>query len=176
MKYCEPKYFNAQCVRLAEQDPKAVAKEIMVHLKKIGLNPPYVFVTYDKNGGYGNKDHKVIHRATRILKKMQRDIIFYEVTINRDKTKKWLKGAARRLRTSSMPKLNYWIEKFGLPAKEINLSYSLTSNQLYLKRKALQKHASQMTLHEFPLSLSGADFKDVFGVEYLAHDSHHYMI
>ncbi|KKT20825.1 MAG: hypothetical protein UW05_C0026G0001, partial [Candidatus Giovannonibacteria bacterium GW2011_GWC2_43_8] len=53
--------------------------------------------------------------------------------------------------------------------KEINYFYSLNSTQIKLKRKALGKHSSQIKNTEFPLSLTGFDFTELFGREYFAY-------
>ena len=165
LKYCEPKYFEKDSIRLAEQKPEDVCDEIE---KYIPNDKRIVLVSYDKNGGYGNLDHKVINKAGRLLLRKYKKRIhgFYEVTINRNLVSNWLTYAKKALSTNSLPKLSYWSKYFGLKKKEISFSYKLTKKELITKKEALGAHKSQIKQNEFPLSLKKDDFLELFGTEF----------
>lgn len=165
LKYCEPKY---QGIPLINQRVEDIGNEIIEILRKNDIKLPISFVSYDKNGGYGNKDHKIIHLVGRRIKNKYPDSIFLsEVTLNREKISKWIKGAETRLRPELLPQLEYWSKEFGLADTEIQFRYELDNNQLKLKREALATHTFYNKPNLFPLALSEIDFKKVFGTEYL---------
>ena len=113
-------------------------------------------VSYDRHGGYGNRDHIVLHSAGRIA--LETDGLeccgFYEVTINRSAVSAWIREASLRLPAPDLPNFRDWSETFGLEEQEIDVRYLLTSEKLSRKRDALATHASQTKRDEFPLSLS----------------------
>lgn len=169
LDFCETKFSQETALPLVCQSITDMSDNLFSILLKNNVNSPFVFVSYDKNGGYGNKDHKIIHMASKDFREKHIDSVAHllEVTINRDKVIRWLSDASKRLSTEFLPKLSYWVENFGLSEKEIDYQYQLTEHQLVLKREALSKHKSQMFVGEFPLSLSDSDFREVFGYEYL---------
>lgn len=168
LPFCEPKYTGASARRLVDQSAEDVAKSIEAVAAAALGGRPRVLVSYDENGGYGNRDHIVLHRAGRALLRSEsfRTDGFLEVTLSRDSISNWIDEASLRLPESDIPKLSYWSEEFGLEDSEIDLKFELGQNLLLRKRRALAAHVSQMKEGEFPLSLSGEDFRQVFGVEY----------
>ncbi len=173
LDFCEPKFSDDRTKPLVLQEINIVSNNLFYILKKNKIKKPFVFVSYDKNGGYGNKDHKIVHLAGKLFCKKHKNLVtnFLSVVINRDKTVNWLSDASKRLPAKSLPKLSYWDKNFGLTNNEITYKYCLTIDQLKTKRKALTAHKSQISLNEFPLSLSEFDFKKVFGCEYLRDES-----
>ncbi|HEX6977097.1 MAG TPA: PIG-L family deacetylase [Patescibacteria group bacterium] len=168
LKYSEPKYQGTNVFPLMNQKIEDVGNELLEALGKNNIKLPISLVSYDKNGGYGNKDHKVIHLVGRHLKnKYPEQIFLSEITINRDAMSNWLAGAKKRLNPDLIPQLEYWSKEFGLLNKEIEYSYKLTETQLVLKRKALAFHNFYNKPNLFPLALNDLDFKQVFGTEYL---------
>ncbi len=169
LEFCEPKYSKERVSLLIKQKIERVSENIFTTFHKNDVNPPFILISYDRNGGYGNKDHKIVYTIGRNLQKKYRSLIpfLFEITINRDKVLKWLDDAKNRLTPQSMPKLSYWFSEFGLPFGEITHYYQLTENQLRLKRRALTIHKSQITPNEFPLSLLSDDFRELFGCEFL---------
>lgn len=165
LKYCEPKY---QGIPLINQRVEDIGSELIKILRKNDIKLPISLVCYDKNGGYGNKDHKVIHFVGRYIKNRYPDsILLSEVTLNRDKISRWIKNVETRLKPELLPQLEYWVEEFGLAENEIQFSYELDDNQLKLKREALAMHTFYNKPNLFPLALGKIDFKKVFGTEYL---------
>jgi LmbE family N-acetylglucosaminyl deacetylase len=169
LPFCEPKYDGMGVATLVGSTLDDVVKSFDRILKSEGPHGQFILVAYDENGGYGNRDHKVVHALGRAYTKGNPDHVarMLEVTIDRDGMKSWLDGAVKRLGEQSLPKLSYWSEKFGLSRDEIGFFHELSDAQLHLKRLALAAHESQVRLDEFPLSLSGEDFRDLFGREYL---------
>ncbi len=169
LRFCDYKYSQESLLTLANQKTKEICKELIASLLNNNFNPPFIFVSYDKNGGYGHIDHKVIHRIGRYLQKKYKDItsFLYELTINRDIIYKWLKKVRNKADSKIVPKLSYWSSQFGLSEKEITYFYQLTEEQLKLKFKALSVYKSQLKQNEFPLSLSFNNFKKLFGREFL---------
>lgn len=169
LKYCEPKYLDDDAVRFFEQDPCDISNEIDKKLKEINIESPLIFVSYDKNGGYGNKDHKLLHKAGRyfLSNNKQKISAYFEITINRDLVNNWLSSLEKGASPYSIPKLSYWSKEFGLEEREISFLYKLSDTQLKNKRTALSIHESQVNSAEFPLSLSDKDFAQVFDQEFI---------
>lgn len=167
LEYCESKY-TKNGKSLFQQSIKEVSNTIKTILEKRQIKN-YTLFSYDKNGGYGNKDHLVVHKVGRLLfKNSSPTSLLFEMTISRDLYLRWLERNRKNVPESYLPKLNYWSAEFGLKNEDINYFYSLNSTQIKLKRKALGKHSSQIKNTEFPLSLTGSDFKKLFSREYFA--------
>lgn len=168
LEYCEPKYAkNGKLLYL--QSIKEISSGIRTIIEKRGVKH-YTLFSYDKNGGYGNKDHLVVHKAGRLLFENSSPLsLLFEVTIPRDVYLRWLGKNKNNVPELYLPKLNYWSTEFGLKNKEINYFYLLNSMQIKLKKKALSKHVSQIKNTEFPLSLTNTDFIELFGREYFAY-------
>lgn len=168
LEFCEPKYFDPDAIRLIEQDPETVCRSLEGKLKKHLIDRPFILVSYDMNGGYGNQDHIIVHKTGRLFKKNNaRDVKnLYEVTLRRDGINAWLNEAKLRLEPDSIPKLSYWREDFGLSDAEITHVFELSNEQIFIKKQALAAHQSQNKPHEFPLSLNDTDFREIFGKEF----------
>lgn len=168
LEYCEPKYTkNGKPLFL--QSIKEVSNSIRTIIEKRGIKH-YTLFSYDENGGYGNKDHLVVHKVGRLLFKNSSPLsLLFEMTIPRDVYLCWLGKNKNDVPESYLPKLNYWSAEFGLKDEEIDYFYLLNSIQIKLKKKALSKHVSQIKNTEFPLSLTNADFIELFGREYFAY-------
>ncbi len=164
LKYCEPRYSG---VPLINQKTSEISREVLEVLKLRNVSMPINLISYDKNGGYGNKDHKVIHKVGREIRDNYSDVSLFEVTLNRDKIKDWIADAKTRLSPESLPQLEYWSENFGLLSNKIQFGYELTNKELELKRKALSLHTFYNKPDIFPLSLNTFDFKNVLGTEYI---------
>lgn len=168
LEYCEPKY-TKNCKPLFLQSIKEVSNGIRAIIEKRGIKH-YTLFSYDKNGGYGNKDHLVVHKVGRLLFKNSSPFsLLFEVTIPRDVYLRWLGKNKNDVPESYLPKLNYWSAEFGLKDEEIDCFYLLNSKQIKLKKETLSKHISQIKNTEFPLSLTNADFIELFGREYIAY-------
>lgn len=168
LKYCEPKYAE-NGKPLYQQSIQEVSDEIKRVIQKKGIKN-YILFSYDKNGGYGNKDHLIVHKAGRLLFKNSLTInSLFEVTLPREIYLDWFSKKEGDISKKYLPKLSYWSTKFGLEKKEINYLYSLNFIQVDKKRKALSKHESQIKKDEFPLALTGNDFQELFGKEYFAY-------
>ncbi|MCR4283698.1 MAG: PIG-L family deacetylase [Parcubacteria group bacterium] len=168
LEYCEPKYtVNGKPLYL--QSIKEISNDIRTIIEKRGIKH-YTLFSYDKNGGYGNKDHLVVHKAGRLLFENSSPVsLLFEVTIPRDVYLRWIGKNKNNVPELYLPKLNYWSTEFGLKNEEIDYFYLLNSVQIKLKKKALSKHVSQIKNKEFPLSLTNADFIELFGREYFAY-------
>ncbi len=168
LEYCEPKYTkNGKPLFL--QSIKEISNDIRIIIEKRGIKH-YTLFSYDKNGGYGNKDHLVVHKAGRLLFENSSPFsLLFEVTIPRDVYLHWLEKNKNNVPELYLPKLNYWSAEFGLKNEEVNYFYLLNSIQIKLKKKALSKHVSQIKNTEFPLSLTNVDFIELFGREYFAY-------
>lgn len=168
MKFCESKYLKLGGSPLINQTVEDVSNNLLDLLLKNKIKLPISLVSYDKNGGYGNNDHKFINLVGRyISKKYSGSILLSEITINRDSISIWIKNATKRLDAKSLPQLSYWSTNFGLQNKDIQFTYKLTNKQLDLKYKALSFHKFYNTPDTFPLVLKRIDFKKVFGNEYI---------
>jgi LmbE family N-acetylglucosaminyl deacetylase len=168
LEYCEPGYVKSG-KPLFLQSTKEVSNDIKTIIEKREIKH-YTLFSYDKNGGYGNKDHLVVHKAGRLLfENSSPSSLLFEVTIPRDVYLRWLEKNKNNVPELYLPKLNYWSTEFGLKNEEINFFYLLNSIQIKLKKKALSKHVSQIKNTEFPLSLTNVDFMELFGGEYLAY-------
>ena len=168
LEYCEPKY-TEYSKPLFLQSTKDIVDGIRTIIEKRGIKH-YTLFSYDKNGGYGNKDHLVVHKVGRLLFKNSSPLSsLFEVTIPREVYLYWLGKNKNNVPESYLPKLNYWSEEFGLKNEEIDYFYLLDSKQIKLKKEALGKHISQMKNTEFPLSLTNADFIELFGREYFTY-------
>jgi len=170
LEYCEPKYVkNGKPLFL--QSIKEVSNGIKTIIEKRDIKR-YTLFSYDRNGGYGNKDHLVVHKAGRLLfENLSLPSLLFEVTIPRNVYLRWLKKNKNNVPELCLPKLNYWSAEFGLKNEEINYFYLLNSVQIKLKKEALGKHVSQIKNTEFPLSLTNVDFIELFGKEYFAYVS-----
>ncbi|MFH1472924.1 MAG: PIG-L family deacetylase [bacterium] len=169
LEFCEPKYTSLDAIPLADQSPQKVCESFFSIINKHKISTPFILVSYDKNGGYGNLDHKITNNGAVTFKSKYPKLIysFIEVTINRDRISEWLKYAKQNLSVKLIPKLSYWSVDFGLSSKEIDYFYILTNKQNKLKKEALSKHATQIRQDEFPLALTDFDFKKVLGIEYI---------
>jgi LmbE family N-acetylglucosaminyl deacetylase len=168
LEYCEPKY-TEYGKPLFLQSTNDVADGIRTIIEKRGIKH-YTLFSYDKNGGYGNKDHLIVHKVGRLLFKNSSLLsLLFEVTIRRDVYLHWLGKNKNNAPESYLPKLNYWSAEFGLKNEEIDYFYLLDSKQIKLKKEALGKHISQINNTEFPLSLTNADFIELFGREYFTY-------
>ncbi len=168
LKYCEPKY-KENGMPLYLQSIQEVSDAITIIIDKRGVRN-YTLFSYDKNGGYGNKDHLVVHKAGRLLfKNSSAASSLFEVTIPMETYLNWLTKKEGKVSESYLPKLSYWSTEFGLKNKEIDYSYSLNFMQIELKKSALSKHVSQIKKDEFPLSITQIDFIELFGKEYFAY-------
>lgn len=168
LEYCEPKYKkNGKPLYL--QPTKEVSDKIRIIIEKGGIKH-YTLFSYDKNGGYGNKDHLIVHKVGRLLFKnsLQSNLLF-ETTIPREIYLHWLQKNKNSVSEFYLPKLSYWSIKFGLENKKIDYLYLLNFMQIKLKKEALSRHISQIKRSEFPLSLTDADFIELFGKEYFAY-------
>jgi adenylate cyclase len=168
LNYCEPQYTDIDARPLIQQDIKVVSEHFITLIKE-NISTPLVLISYDKNGGYGNQDHKIIHSVGRTTQSMNPNEIpiLFEVTLNREHVHSWLNEAKKRLPTSSLPLLSYWTKEFGLPASAITHCFKLNKEQVNTKLEALAAHPSQLRINEFPLSLSNVDFSNFFGAEWL---------
>lgn len=169
LKTCDSKFLKRESLSLSSQKVKDISEQFLELLSKNKLSKPFILVSYDENGGYGNSDHIFMNKLGRVFKSIHKDLVIflYEATLNRSLILGWFEDAKKRLSKEFLPELSYWSEKFGLPEEEITYKYKLSSKQLKVKREALAKHKSQIKVEEFPLVLSGIDFKSVFGNEYL---------
>lgn len=169
LKFCELKYSEDIALPLVKQNIQDISKEIWKSLFKNNINGPFILVSYDINGGYGNVEHKIINLVGRDFYKRYVSSVkaLFEITISREKINKWLEGARNRINNKSLPKISYWSDEFGLSTREINYYYELKREQITLKRKSLAAHKSQNIFSEFPLSLGEKDFNEVFGQEFL---------
>ncbi len=167
LNYCEPQYNSENPTPLSKADPKNAALAVINCLQNEGVEK-CIIVSYDKNGGYGNADHKIVHQVGREL--FQNHFIYFnrlfEVTINFDKIQRWL-DENKSMPVNYLPELKYWSKEFGSSDKEISLGYELDNSSLENKFRALKSHQSQLKIDLFPLSLKNSDFSYLFGVEYL---------
>lgn len=170
LDFCEPQYTSPDARPLATQDAIYIGEQLVTLLAHNQINQPFILVSYDQNGGYGNQDHKKIHAVGRMAQSIHHKMIpiLYEVTLNRDYVNTWLKNVQSHLDSNSLPQLSYWVENFGLPASDVSYYYELSEAQIELKIKALAAHTSQIRTQEFPLSLSKKYFADFFGKEWLS--------
>lgn len=127
----------------------------------------YVVVSYDKNGGYGHRDHIKIHNLGKYLKKLHSEINLFEITINRTRMQKWLASSSSKLSLQELPKTQFWSQNYGTPKRMINYYFFASKREIITKYNSLQEHKTQMSNKEFPLSLDQREFRNVFGIEYL---------
>lgn len=168
LEYCEPKY-TKYGKPLFLQSTRDIVSRIRTIIEKKEIKH-YTLFSYDKNGGYGNKDHLMVHKTGRLLFENSSPLsLLFETTIPRDVYLDWFKKNKNKVPESYLPKLNYWSSEFGLKNEEIHYSYLLNSKEIKLKREALSKHVSQIRSTEFPLSLTKTDFIKLFGREYFAY-------
>lgn len=167
LNYCEPKYTSEDANPFNIQNPKDVATAILKMLEDLNVREKLILVSYDENGGYGNKDHVILNKAGRILKEILEDkVVLYEVSINRDAMLRWLSEAKNRLSENELPQLSYWSDNFGLKESELDFYYELSNEELDIKKQSLLKHKSQIKKELFPISLNDNDFENVFGKEW----------
>ncbi|GAA1616944.1 PIG-L family deacetylase [Kribbella sancticallisti] len=121
-------------------------------------------VGYDRNGGYGHRDHRRVHEIARSAAR-ESSIPLLEATIDRDVVTRWL--ASARSGEELRPDLGFWSPSFGLPGSLVDCRYELSAEQLVRKREALACHASQMNPGQFPLGLERERFASLLGVESL---------
>lgn len=169
LNYCDGKYSGEHPNAFCNQEPEVVSEHLITLLRNSEVKEPIVLISYDKNGGYGNKDHITLHRVGRVMAKKHPHLVdsLFEATINRNEMSAWLTEAQRRLNDSQIPQLFYWSQDYGLPEEEISYCLELTEKQLEIKRKALMKHKTQIKPNEFPMTLGKHDFKTTLGKEYL---------
>lgn len=127
----------------------------------------YVVVSYDKNGGYGHKDHVKVHELGQYLKKLHSEISLFEITINRTRMQNWLSSSSSKLSSQKLPKTQFWSRNYGIPESKINYYFSGSKNEIIAKYNSLQEHKTQMSKTGFPLSLNLKEFREVLGIEYL---------
>jgi LmbE family N-acetylglucosaminyl deacetylase len=170
LDFCDFKYSKDGSPSFKNEKIAKISQNLLSVLHKNGIQSPFILVSYDRNGGYGNVDHKKINAVGRDFYRRYKNsvISLFELTINRDKMFKWLGIAKRKFSSQFMPKLSYWSDRFGLPEDQIAYYYQLTERQIALKRRALMAHKSQNKSDEFPLSLSDDDFKELFGYEFIS--------
>lgn len=168
LKYCEPKYLkNGKPLYL--QSIQEVIEGIKTSIRKRGIKE-YILFSYDKNGGYGNRDHLVVHKVGRLLLKNSSNLSsLFEVTFPREIYLDWFLKKEGKVSENYLPKLSYWSKEFGLVNNEIDYVYSLNIIQVDKKRNALSKHQSQIQKDEFPLTLTDVDFQKLFGKEYFSY-------
>lgn len=167
LPFCEPKYTADDAKPLCTQDPVLVANVIIDVVNRMDLGSNPTFLSYDKNGGYGNKDHIILHKAGRLLRELYQHTVV-ETTINRTKMSSWIVDAQSRLQDNQIPQLKYWIPEYGLSEDEIDYYLALSDDDIALKRRSLIAHTSQLKEDEFPLTLPFEDFNTVFGTKYLS--------
>lgn len=135
---------------------------------RFGLN--YILVSYDQNGGYGNRDHLMVHKVGKFIESIdQKCKKLFESTINRDRYLSWFE-LNKKIKPNLLPKLEYWTKDFGLPESNIDYFFELSDSQIILKKKAMGMHISQIYNDEFPLNLPLEDFDKLFGIEFLHSD------
>lgn len=170
LPFCEPKYEGMVGANpLAGAHLDDATRRLHEYIQEGRPQKPFVLVSYDENGGYGNRDHIVVHELGQSYAKKYPDRVSrsLEITLDREGVRSWLDAARSRLEEESLPKLSYWSPIFGSASEDISYAYELPSAQLNLKRRALAAHESQVRHGEFPLSLSKEDFQEFFGREYL---------
>jgi len=168
LNYCEPKIGDTKIHPLCEERIEDVGRAVWDMVQKNRIKIPIVLVSYDKNGGYGNADHKIIHLIGREIKnKHKESVVLYEITINRDKMQAWIVDSTGKLTPDLLPKLKYWSPEYGLTENEINYFYELSNTELSLKHKALACHKFYNRYNCFPLGLPKNEFAKVLGVEFL---------
>ena len=167
LDFCEPKYDPNKSKPLFLQKSEDVLQNLVENIQDV-LKKPFNIISYDENGGYGNKDHIIVHKVGRMLLAQYSDKInhFYEVTINRDLYLNWTNENKNKVDENMLPKLQYWSSGFGLSENVITDYYELNTEEIIVKKNALIVHASQIKSYEFPLTLSDDFFKDLFGKEY----------
>lgn len=170
MDYCDAKYAENEKSAFILQTPEHAGANLRILLGRNGITEPFILISYDKYGGYGNRDHIALYKVGRWLVDHTEKIFdLFEVTINRDKMSAWILDAERRLQKDQIPQLSYWNKEYGLPEKEIGYEFELSEEQIKLKKQALVEHKSQIKSNEFPMTISIEDFSIVFGKEYLFH-------
>jgi len=168
LPFCEPQYQGSNALPFINQETETVLSELYKIITDNKIQTPFVLVSYDKNGGYGNKDHVLLHKVGReyIEKNRNKVLNFLEVTLNRNRILDWINDSKDRLGTESLPQLSYWSKEFGLSESEISFFYELNKIELEKKYECFKTHKSQIHTNEFPASLSMNDFEQVFGREY----------
>lgn len=170
LKYCEPQYVYKNTSPFCKEKKYDICLHLIEIIKKNKIPYPFILVSYDKNGGYGNIDHSKINKIGKMFHKQFKKYVYnyFEITINRDNVKLWLHNVQDSYPSNLIPKLSYWSNNFGLKESEIRFFYKLTPEELYDKRKAFFAHTSGIPIDEFPLTNSMDDFYKLFGYEYLA--------
>jgi LmbE family N-acetylglucosaminyl deacetylase len=170
LNYCEPQYAKYNAITFLKEKDCKICEHIIEVIKRTGVSTPFILISYDNNGGYGNADHIKLNKIGKLFKqKFSNEIYdYFEITINRDKINFWLSKVQKKYPKNQLPKLSYWSNNFGLTDNQINFYYELNKKQLENKRKAFKIHKSQMPPNEFPLTLNKKDFFTIFGSEYLA--------
>ena len=167
LDYTEPRYVSDSSVSLIGANADDIFHDISKLLLLASEGRPYILVGYDKNGGYGNTDHKIVHRVgSRICETGPEKMLhYYEATINRDKYNELLNEKSGS-EDAHLPDLRYWANEYGTMQAGITHKVDLSKEALIAKRGALECHASQMNDQTFPLSLGQQDFKRFFGEEF----------
>ena len=169
LEYCEPKY-RSRGKPLIDANIEEVTKELEFVLDNLDMEQNLSIISYDSNGGYGNKDHIVLNKIGRNLLKRSNVMIesFFEVTINRNEFSDWFSDSTKTLPGNYLPKLSYWRDDFGTSESNIDIAFELSNEGLVTKKMSLYVHESQINPSEFPLVNSSEDFKRLFGREYLS--------
>jgi LmbE family N-acetylglucosaminyl deacetylase len=164
LNYCDNLHSESSDT-ISTSNPKLVANEILKITKEIlpeGTVP--VFVSYDRNGGYGHVDHQALHEIGKVLISLNHLVI--ESTMNRDLFFNWIKEAQGRIDALLIPLRSYWSDNPWLQAKEITHCYVLKKDEIETKKQTLLAHKSQIHFNQFPAGLDESDYQDIFGVEY----------
>ncbi len=168
LNYCDRKYTHLQVPTILNKELNFITDDILKVVNKYS-GDKYILFIYDKNGGYGNIEHKKNHEiGLSLLEKDKKRIFNLSIlTINRNTIKKWIKQNTKLLNKKDLPDLSYWSKDFGLESREIDYYIDLDEDELERKRRALMKHKTQMKKGEFPVSLKPKSFKEMFGREYI---------
>ena len=168
LPFRDAKYIKNNNVLMTKNYVECVSKSIIDLVRNQNENNHNILISYDKNGGYGHIDHKVVNQVGRNLHNNYKDIfeLIYEVTINYDLLSLWIETNKNIRRDSVIPNLKYWSDSFGYSENQINYYYELTKQQVAAKRKSMKKHKSQINTEDFPLNLNDDDFMHIFGKEY----------
>jgi len=168
LNYCDFKYNDLKVATILNKKSDIIERDMFSIINKYTENKFILFI-YDKNGGYGNIEHKKNYKIgmSFFSKNTDKILKLYLLTINRDVIKKWFKKNKSILNKKDLPDLSYWSKKFGLTTKEIDYYYELDNHDIKRKKMALIEHKTQIKKDEFPISLKPKDFTNIFGREYI---------
>lgn len=121
LDFCDSKYLKNKAVSLKEGKIKEITQNLLSILRKNGVRSPFTLISYDKNGGYGNIDHKKIHAVGKNFRTSYKNLVVssFEITINRNKVLKWLRSVNHKYSLQFIPKLSYWAKDIGLSENQI---------------------------------------------------------